>query len=72
MVARGETRSAALLAVALQVLIRDGYDRFSMDSVAALAHASKTTIYRRWSNKAELIKAALDAHDASFNDEVFD
>ncbi|AMU65162.1 TetR/AcrR family transcriptional regulator [Mycobacteroides abscessus] len=72
MVARGETRSAALLAVALQVLIRDGYDRFSMDSVAAVAHASKTTIYRRWSNKAELIKAALDAHDASFNDEVFD
>lgn len=70
MVPRGEARSAAILDAALQVLIRDGYDRFSMDSVAAQAHASKTTIYRRWSNKAELVKAALDAHDASFNEEI--
>ncbi|MBA0048649.1 TetR/AcrR family transcriptional regulator [Mycobacterium sp. NPDC050853] len=72
MVPRGEARSAAILDTALQVLICDGYDRFSMDSVAAQAHASKTTIYRRWGNKAELVKAALDAHDASFNDEVPD
>lgn len=72
MVPRGEARSAAILDCALQVLISDGYDRFSMDSVAAQAHASKTTIYRRWRNKAELVQAALDAHDASFNEEVPD
>ncbi|MGH3724250.1 MAG: TetR/AcrR family transcriptional regulator [Mycobacterium sp.] len=72
MVPRGEARSAAILDTALQVLIREGYDRFSMDSVAAQAHASKTTIYRRWRNKAELVEAALNAHDASFNEEVPD
>lgn len=72
MIPRGAARSAAILDAALQVLIRDGYDRFSMDSVAAQAHASKTTIYRRWGNKAELVKATLDAHDASFNDDIPD
>jgi len=35
-----------------------------MDAVAARAHASKTTIYRRWTGKAELVRAAVDAHIA--------
>src|SRR6202162_1863204 len=33
--------------------------------VAARAHASKTTIYRRWPGKAELVRAAGDAHITS-------
>ncbi|OHT86971.1 TetR/AcrR family transcriptional regulator [Mycobacteroides saopaulense] len=72
MVPRGDARTAAILDTALQVLARDGYERFTIDSVAAQAHASKTTIYRRWSNKAELVKAALDAHDAHCNAQVPD
>ena len=36
-----------------------------MDAVAARAHASKTTIYRRWPGKAELVRAAVDAHITS-------
>lgn len=72
MVPRGEARTAAILDTALRVLVADGYERFTIDSVAAQAHASKTTIYRRWSNKAELVKAALDAHDANCNDQVPD
>jgi AcrR family transcriptional regulator len=39
-----------------------------MDAVAARAQASKATIYRRWRNKAQLVKAALDAYDASQNE----
>ncbi len=72
MVPRGEARTAAILDTALRVLVADGYERFTIDSVAAQAHASKTTIYRRWNNKAELVKSALDAHDANCNDQVPD
>jgi AcrR family transcriptional regulator len=35
-----------------------------MDAVAARAHASKTTIYRRWPGKPELVKAAVDGYVA--------
>jgi AcrR family transcriptional regulator len=36
----------------------------TMDAVAARAHASKTTIYRRWPGKPELVKAAVDGYVA--------
>ena len=38
-----------------------GYDRMSMDAVAARAHASKATIYRRWPGKQELVLDAVRA-----------
>lgn len=44
----------------------------TMDAVAERARASKSTIYRRWRNKPELVKAALDAHDAQSNEDVAD
>jgi AcrR family transcriptional regulator len=43
---------------ALELLAEVGYDRMSMDAVAARAHASKATIYRHWPGKQELV---LDA-----------
>jgi AcrR family transcriptional regulator len=54
------TRDAALRAAALELLAEIGYDRLTIDAVAARARASKTTIYRRWSGKAELIVDALN------------
>ena len=35
-----------------------------MDAVAVRAHASKTTIYKRWPGKAELVRAAVDDYAA--------
>lgn len=48
-----------LLAVTLRLLQRHGYDRLSVDEVAAESRASKATIYRRWPSKAELVLAAF-------------
>lgn len=53
------SRDDVLRATALELLAEFGFDRFTMDEVAARAHAGKTTIYRRWSGKAELIADAL-------------
>jgi AcrR family transcriptional regulator len=53
-------RDQALRDAALELLAEIGYDRLTMDSIAAHARASKATIYRRWSGKAELVVDALN------------
>ena len=52
-------REKELLAVTLQVLSETGYDKLTVNQVVARAHASKTTVYRRWPSKAELVCAAF-------------
>lgn len=41
----------------LRLLQEHGYDRLTVDAVAASARASKATVYRRWPSKAELVLA---------------
>ena len=48
-------RDAAIRHATQELLAEVGYDRFTLDAVAARAHASKATIYRRWPSKAELV-----------------
>lgn len=43
----------------LRLLQEHGYDRLTVDAVAAEARASKATVYRRWPSKAELVLAAF-------------
>lgn len=57
--ARGQARESAICLAALQLLAEVGYDRMSMDAVAARAKASKATIYRRWPGKQELVAEAI-------------
>jgi AcrR family transcriptional regulator len=52
-------RETELLTVTLQLLQEHGYDRLTVDAVAAKARASKATVYRRWPSKAELVLAAF-------------
>ncbi|WP_148614355.1 TetR/AcrR family transcriptional regulator [Nocardioides rubriscoriae] len=52
-------REQEILDAALDVLADVGYDRLTMDAVAAAARASKATLYRRWSSKALLVIDAL-------------
>jgi AcrR family transcriptional regulator len=59
---------ADLFAVVIDLLREVGYDRMTIDAVAARAHVSKATIYRRWDGKAELVAAALrERHVGVFN-----
>ena len=52
-------REEEILEAAVTQLLEVGYDRLTMDRVADHAHASKATLYRRWSSKQSLIVDAL-------------
>lgn len=52
-------RESELLSVTLQLLQKHGYERLTVDEVAANAHASKATVYRHWPTKADLVFAAV-------------
>ena len=52
-------RESEILDAALVLLCRVGYDRVTMDAVAAEAKASKATLYRRWSSKPSLVVDAI-------------
>lgn len=52
------TRTAVLAATA-DVLAEVGYDALGVDAVAARAGVHKTTVYRRWPTKAELVAEAV-------------
>ncbi|WP_446215364.1 TetR/AcrR family transcriptional regulator [Micromonospora sp. IBHARD004] len=52
-------RNPELMATVIDLLREVGYDRMTIDAVAARARVSKATIYRHWPGKAELVAAAL-------------
>jgi AcrR family transcriptional regulator len=57
--ARSDVREEAILLAAMSLLGEVGYDRMSVEAVAERAQASKATVYRRWSGKAELVATAV-------------
>jgi AcrR family transcriptional regulator len=50
---------AAVFDATLAELVEHGYDQLSVEAVAARAGVHKTTVYRRWRTKAELVGEAL-------------
>ncbi len=52
----------SVLAAAAELLTGVGYDEMSIEDVAARAGVHKTTIYRRWPTKAELVADAVRAN----------
>jgi AcrR family transcriptional regulator len=56
---RDASRDGDLCQAALELLAEAGYDRLTVDAVAARAGAGKATVYRRWPSKAELVVDAM-------------
>ena len=52
-------RHGCIMQAALELVAEVGYERMTMDAVAARAKASKATIYRRWDSKAALVVDAV-------------
>jgi AcrR family transcriptional regulator len=52
---RDPQRDAAILDACTELLLRDGYDKLSMDAIATKAGVGKATVYRRWSSKATVV-----------------
>jgi AcrR family transcriptional regulator len=57
--ARSDVREEAILLATMALLGEVGYDRMTVEAVAERAKASKATVYRRWSGKAELVATAV-------------
>ena len=53
---------ASVLKTTAEELNRVGYANLRVDEVAARAGVNKTTIYRRWPTKANLVSDTLDSH----------
>jgi AcrR family transcriptional regulator len=52
-------REEEILDATVRLLVDVGYDKLTLDAVAAEARASKATLYRRWKGKAELVVDAV-------------
>lgn len=61
---RDHGRDEAIHEAALELLSEVGYDRTTIEGIAARAHVSKATIYRRFKNKQEILMAAMGEHAA--------
>jgi len=62
---RGRPRSTkihtAIVKATLDVLGQVGFEKFTLDAVARRAGVGRPTLYRRWSNKEELVAEAVDS-----------
>lgn len=56
---RGEPVVRKVLEVTLEQLAKHGYERLSVPEVASLAGVNKTSVYRRWPTKSDLVREAL-------------
>ncbi|MFI6931758.1 TetR/AcrR family transcriptional regulator [Streptomyces sp. NPDC050287] len=57
---RDTSRGLAILDATLALLTEVGYEQLSMEAVASRSGAAKTTIYRRYRDKAALVAAAVE------------
>ncbi|MGH2678280.1 MAG: TetR/AcrR family transcriptional regulator [Actinomycetota bacterium] len=57
---RSEEADRAILDATLDLFVEHGFEAMSMEGIAARAGVGKTTIYRRWPSKEDLVVDAID------------
>ena len=56
---RGAELEQAILDAAWEQLIAEGYEHFTIDTVAARARTSKPVLYRRWKTREDMLRATV-------------
>jgi AcrR family transcriptional regulator len=56
---RGAELESAILDAAWEQLIAEGYEHFTVDTVAARARTSKPVLYRRWKSREDMLRATV-------------
>jgi AcrR family transcriptional regulator len=69
---RGEELEHAVLTAAWDELVAGGFASLTMESVAARARTGVAVLYRRWSNKDDLVLAALQHYGRTRRIEIPD
>jgi AcrR family transcriptional regulator len=67
---RGEKLVDALLEAAWDEVSAVGYASLTIEGVAARAGTSKSVLYRRWPNRATLVRAAMRHHVGPFASDI--
>jgi AcrR family transcriptional regulator len=55
-----EQKRTAIVAAALRLFLRDGFERTSVDAIAAEAGVSKRTIYNHYGDKESLFLSVIE------------
>lgn len=69
---RGQALENAILQATWDEVRTVGYAKLTMDGVAVRADAARSVIYRRWPNRATLVRAAMRHQLGSLSDDVPD
>lgn len=64
-----DERANRILDVATRLIVRYGYDKTTMDDIAAEANVSKSATYLYWKSKDELFRALITRETLQFFDE---
>jgi Transcriptional regulator len=67
-----DERRSAILDIAREAFLQDGYSGTSMSRIAALVGGSKATLYSYFPSKKDLFIAVTDRETAQLYDEIFD
>jgi len=69
---RGAELERAILDAAWEQLTAEGYEHFTIDTVAARAQTSKPVLYRRWKTREDLLRATVRHRGAASSPPVPD
>ena len=61
---RNEVADRKIIEATLRLLSSEGYDRTSIEAVAAEAEVTRATVYRRYPTKADMVKQVMDKYGA--------